>query len=73
MRADAGAQGGYDLDALSSSALAVAKTLLGEELPELLPMTASDLATEVVYQVAKIQKRYWKTINVAACEPLMGE
>jgi histone deacetylase 6 len=31
------------------------------------------MATEVMYQVAKVQSRYWKCIDVKACEPLDGE
>lgn len=33
-------------------------------------MQASDIATEVMYQVAKIQSRYWKSIDVQACLPI---
>lgn len=63
-------EGGYNLDAISNSAQAVARTLVGQELPVLGPMQASDLATETVYQVARVQSRYWKSINIKTCEPL---
>lgn len=46
--------------------------MTGEPLPELPPMQASNLATEVMFQVAKVQSRYWKCIDVKACEPLEG-
>lgn len=36
-------------------------------------MQASDIATEVMYQVAKIQSKYWKSIDVQACLPVDGE
>lgn len=32
-------------------------------------MVAQDLAVEVVNQVAKVQSKYWKSINPRACEP----
>jgi histone deacetylase 6 len=51
----------------------VAKVLLGDEVPDLPPMEASDIAVEVVYQLAKIHSKYWKNIDVRACEPLLGE
>jgi histone deacetylase 6 len=63
-------QGGYNLTAISNSAEAVARILLGESVPELPPLQASDIATEVMYQVAKIQSKYWKSIDVQACLPI---
>ncbi|KAL7419556.1 Histone deacetylase hda1 [Cryptotrichosporon argae] len=62
-------EGGYNLRAISDSSLAVAQVLLGETPEELGPLEASELATEVVYQVAQVQSKYWKSINVPACEP----
>lgn len=35
-------------------------------------MRASEAATEVVYQVALEQSKYWKCIDVKACEPPEG-
>ena len=66
-------QGGYCLDAISTSATAVARILVGEAPPELPPMTASDIATETVYQVAVEQSKYWKNIDPKTCEPIEGE
>ncbi|KAJ9125473.1 hypothetical protein QFC22_000434 [Naganishia vaughanmartiniae] len=62
--------GGYNLNAISNSAEAVARVLLGEPVPPLPPLQASDIATEVMYQVAKIQSRYWTSIDVQACMPI---
>lgn len=60
-------QGGYNLRAISDSALAVAQVLLGETPAELGSMAASDLATEVMHEVAKVQSKYWKSIDTKAC------
>ncbi|KAH7888763.1 histone deacetylase clr3 [Phlebopus sp. FC_14] len=62
-------EGGYNLKSISNSALAVARTLLGEAPPELPPMVASEAGTETVWQVALEQSKYWKTVNPKACEP----
>lgn len=62
-------EGGYNLRAISDSSLAVAQVLLGETPAELTHVEASEAATEVVRQVAKVQSRYWKSIDVKACEP----
>ncbi|KAN0091071.1 hypothetical protein V8E55_004637 [Tylopilus felleus] len=62
-------EGGYNLDSISSSALAVARVLLGDAPPELPPMMASEAGTETVWQVALEQSKYWRSINPKACEP----
>lgn len=31
------------------------------------------MATEVIHQVAKVQSKYWKSIDVKACEPPEGK
>ncbi len=59
--------------ATANSALAVTKVLLGDEIPDLPPMEASDIAVEVIYQLAKIHSKYWRNIDVRACEPLLGK
>lgn len=61
------------MKAISNSAEAVARILLGEPVPELPPLQASDIATELMYQVAKIQCKYWKSIDVQSCLPIDGE
>jgi histone deacetylase 6 len=63
------AQGGYNLQAISDSALAVGQVLLGEPPAELPALQASEVATEVIHQVAKIQSEHWESIDVKACEP----
>ncbi|GJE95460.1 histone deacetylase clr3 [Phanerochaete sordida] len=62
-------EGGYCLDAISTSATAVARILVGEAPPELPSMVASDIATETVYQVAVEQSKYWRCMNPKAVEP----
>jgi hypothetical protein len=47
--------------------------LLGETPAELRDLEASEVATEVMFQVAKVQSKYWKSIDVAGCEPPEGE
>lgn len=65
-------KGGYNLDAISRSALAVTQVLLGETPTEMGALEASEIATEVMFQVAKAQSKYWKSIDVKACEPPEG-
>ncbi|KAG8936674.1 Histone deacetylase hda1 [Tulasnella sp. 418] len=62
-------EGGYNLQSISNSALAVAEILLGGAPPMMPEQSASDVVTETVWQVAKIQSRYWKSIDVKLCEP----
>lgn len=66
-------KGGYSLDSISNSALAVAKILLGEAPPMLPPMEANTAATETVWQVAVEQSKYWKSISPKAAEPREGK
>ncbi|CDO76009.1 hypothetical protein BN946_scf184665.g1 [Trametes cinnabarina] len=63
-------EGGYDLDAISKSALAVTQVILGEMPPQLPPLVASEAATETIWQVAMEQSKYWKNLDPKACEPL---
>jgi histone deacetylase 6 len=65
-------EGGYNLQAISDSALAVTRVLLGETPAELGAIEASEVATEVMYQVAKVQTKYWKSIDEEACLPAEG-
>jgi histone deacetylase 6 len=65
-------QGGYNLEAISRSALAVGQVLLGETPAELGAIEASEVATEVIHQVALVQSKYWKSIDLKACEPPEG-
>ena len=65
-------QGGYNLDSISKSALAVTKVLLGEAPDELPSLKANEAATETVWLVAREQSKYWKSVDPRACEPQEG-
>ncbi|KAI0633452.1 histone deacetylase complex protein [Trametes polyzona] len=63
-------EGGYCLDAIAASALAVTRVVLGEMPPQLPPLTASEAATETIWQVSMEQSKYWKNLDPKACEPM---
>ncbi|KAF8070511.1 histone deacetylase complex protein [Lyophyllum atratum] len=65
-------EGGYNLDSISNSALAVVGVLLGEAPDQLPPMVAGEAATETVFLVAREQSKYWKSVDPKACEPREG-
>lgn len=65
-------QGGYCLDAIANSALAVTQVILGEVPPQMPPLTASESATETIYAVAMEQSKYWKNLDPKKCEPIEG-
>lgn len=65
-------QGGYNLQSISRSALAVSRVLLGQPPDELGPMTANESATEAVWLVAREQSQYWKSVDPKSCEPREG-
>ncbi|KAF4621405.1 hypothetical protein D9613_000736 [Agrocybe pediades] len=62
-------EGGYNLDSISKSALAVTRVLLGQAPEQLPPMQANEAATETVWLVAREQSKYWKSVDPRACEP----
>ncbi|KAG8972692.1 Histone deacetylase hda1, partial [Tulasnella sp. 427] len=62
-------EGGYNLESISNSALAVAEVLLGSPPPILPVLTASESATETVWQVSRVQSHYWHSIDPKQCEP----
>jgi histone deacetylase 6 len=66
-------KGGYNLESISKSALAVAEVLLGNPPPMMPELVASEISTETVWFVARVQSTYWKSIDVKACEPKDGE
>lgn len=66
-------QGGYNLQSISRSALAVSRVLLGQPPDELGPMTANESATEAVWLVAQEQSQYWKSVDPKSCEPREGD
>lgn len=53
-------EGGYNFRAISRSALAVTKTLMGEPPDRLEITNATSSAVKVIEQVKQIQSRYWK-------------
>ena len=65
-------QGGYNLQSISRSALAVSRVLLGQPPDELGPMTANESATEAVWLVAREQSQYWKSVDPKSCVPREG-
>jgi hypothetical protein len=66
-------QGGYNLQAISNSAEAVARALVGESLDVLRPMRVSDIGNEVVYQVVKMQSQFWRCLRGKASAPIDSE
>lgn len=46
--------------------------MLGETPAELGAIEASEVATEVIHQVALVQSKYWKSIDLKACGPPEG-
>ena len=46
--------------------------LLGEAPPEMPPLVSSEVEAETIWLVAKEQSKYWKNINIKACEPKEG-
>ncbi|KAF8200755.1 histone deacetylase complex protein [Pholiota molesta] len=62
-------EGGYNLESISKSALAVTRVLLGQPPDELPPLQANEAATETVWLVAREQSKYWKSLDPKACEP----
>ncbi|KAG5353769.1 hypothetical protein C0989_002552 [Termitomyces sp. Mn162] len=65
-------EGGYNLDSISRSALAVTNVLLGEAPGALPPMVAGEEATETVFLVAHEQNKFWKSVDPKSCEPREG-
>jgi histone deacetylase 6 len=65
-------EGGYNFVAISKSALAVTRTLMGEP-PDRLQLTqASDIAVRTVEKVKHIQSRYWHNIFPKGPNPMPG-
>lgn len=53
-------EGGYNFRAISRSALAVTRTLMGEPPDRLEPTRATDTAVKVIEQVKRIQSQFWR-------------
>lgn len=62
-------EGGYNLASIRDSAVAVMRVLLGEAPPSCPPMTANTEGTETVFQAARVQTKYWKSIKAPPFEP----
>lgn len=56
-------EGGYNLDSISRSALAITKTLLGDPPGKPTGSLASNPALEVFAEVRAIQSQYWKSMG----------
>ncbi|CAG8455989.1 16328_t:CDS:10 [Dentiscutata heterogama] len=56
-------EGGYNLDSISNSALACVKVLLGEHPAKLGPIKPSQECVETIYQVMRVQSRYWSCLK----------
>ncbi|KAF7361827.1 Histone deacetylase clr3 [Mycena venus] len=62
-------EGGYNLDSITKSALAVTEIILGGAPAEMRSMVANEAAAETVWLVAMEQSKYWKSVSPKACEP----
>ncbi|KAI5950875.1 HDA1 [Candida jiufengensis] len=56
-------EGGYNLDSISESALAVAKVLIGEPPENTINKLPHQDTIEVIDEVIKIQSKYWKCLK----------
>ena len=55
-------EGGYNFSAISKSALAVTRTLMGEPPDRLTATAATQSAIDTVAKVRNVQSRYWRSI-----------
>jgi histone deacetylase 6 len=55
-------QGGYNFHAISKSALAVTRVLMGEPPDRVSSTQASHHAVETVAKVRTVQSKYWRSI-----------
>lgn len=56
-------EGGYNLDSISKSALAVAKVLVGEPPEKIVPLDPHLETLEVVDEVVKYHSKYWRCLR----------
>lgn len=73
-------EGGYNFQAISKSALAVTRTLMGEPPDRIEATRATDKAVDTIEQVCSIQSRYWDSLkprdplySIVAGQPLHGK
>lgn len=65
-------EGGYNVEAIAASALAVTRVILGDPLPPLpAGLTCSSAGAATVTRVQRAQAPYWK--SMAACAPSVQE
>jgi histone deacetylase 6 len=62
-------EGGYNLSAISRSALAVAKTLMGEPPERMIVPEVSHGAALVLHQARVLQSRYWQCMKQGVVPP----
>ena len=55
-------EGGYNLNSISASALAVVKTMMGEPPPPIPARAASKMGVDTVQKVIAHQSRYWRCL-----------
>ena len=55
-------EGGYNFGAISKSALAVTRTLMGEPPDRLHPTAATASAIDTIAKVRNVQSRHWRSI-----------
>ncbi|KAF9782541.1 histone deacetylase clr3 [Thelephora terrestris] len=65
-------EGGYNLDSISDSTLAVTKVLLGDPLPPLPPLSPSEEAVKTVWEVGMAQSQYWECMGPRIPVPKKG-
>lgn len=65
-------QGGYNLESISNSALAVTKVLLGDPLPPLPPLSPSEAALKTVWEVGMVQSQHWRCMGPRMPVPRKG-
>ncbi|KAI9800437.1 MAG: Histone deacetylase hda1 [Piccolia ochrophora] len=58
-------EGGYNLDSISKSALAVTRTLMGEPPDRINPGPASRVAEEDVQRAIRTQSTYWQSMHTS--------
>lgn len=56
-------EGGYNLESISNSALAVTRVLLGDPLPPLPPLFPDEVTLKTVWEVGMAQSQYWKCMG----------
>ncbi|KAI9763002.1 MAG: Histone deacetylase hda1 [Chaenotheca gracillima] len=66
-------EGGYALDSIKMSALAVVRTLMGEPPDRLTLERPSRLAEDDVLRVMRTQSKYWRCLQAADIDPIVND